>query len=330
MSSVSSWECEGFDQCLQDVAVEARELYLDPEVPYLDLPPSPLDFHRSWVSPNKPVIIRAAIQHWPALSKWNPQYFRQTLGEKEVTVAVTPNGYADAVHDGKFVMPEERTMKFSSFLDIMERNTQPNGIFYVQKQNSNFTEEFQEIIPDADVEISWASEAFGKLPDAVNFWMGEEAAVTSMHKDHYENLYCVISGQKTFTLLPPTDLPFIPYGLFQPARYHENAEGKFDVIDEEGVDFVPWIPVDPLDPDLDRYPEFGHAQLLTCTVKAGEMLYLPSLWFHHVQQSQGCIAVNFWYDMEYDIKYNYFKFMEAVVAKKYDVFKRKNKNIVSQ
>lgn len=34
----------------------------------------------------------------------------------------------------------------------------------------------------------------------------------SVHRDHYENLYCVISGWKKFILIPPTDLPFVPYG----------------------------------------------------------------------------------------------------------------------
>lgn len=34
----------------------------------------------------------------------------------------------------------------------------------------------------------------------------------SVHKDHYENLYCVVSGEKHFVLMPPTDRPFIPYG----------------------------------------------------------------------------------------------------------------------
>ena len=78
---------------------------------------------------------------------------------------------------------------------------------------------------------------------------------------------------------------------------------------------VPWVAIDPLNPDLEKFPDFAHAKPVTVTVNAGEMLYLPSLWFHHVQQTHGCIAVNFWYDMEYDIKYNYYKFVEKLVNK---------------
>ena len=35
-----------------------------------------------------------------------------------------------------------------------------------------------ELIDDI-IELSWAREAFGKNPDAVNFWMGDSRAVTS-------------------------------------------------------------------------------------------------------------------------------------------------------
>lgn len=107
---------------------------------------------------------------------------------------------------------------------------------------------------------------------------------------------------------------------------------------------MPWIPLDPLAPDLARYPSYCQAQALRCTVRAGEILYLPALWFHHVQQSHGCIAgkgqprslqvggevgnlsqkgdpcalvsvsptVNFWYDMEYDLKYSYFQLLDSL------------------
>lgn len=38
------------------------------------------------------------------------------------------------------------------------------------------------------------------------------SSVLAVHKDHYENLYCVVSGEKHFLLHPPSDRPFIPYG----------------------------------------------------------------------------------------------------------------------
>lgn len=52
------------------------DLYLNQSVPYLDGPPEPLQFHRDWISPNKPCIIRNAFSHWPALAKWSPDYLR--------------------------------------------------------------------------------------------------------------------------------------------------------------------------------------------------------------------------------------------------------------
>ena len=76
-------------------------------------------------------------------------------------------------------MPEERSMEMEEFLDIIEEPESANGVFYIQKQNSNLTEEFEELMVDVDKEISWASEAFNKKPDAVNFWMGDSRAVTS-------------------------------------------------------------------------------------------------------------------------------------------------------
>lgn len=40
-------------------------------------------------------------------------------------MAVTPDGYADAVRGERFMMPEERRMSFSSVLDIIEGKVRP-------------------------------------------------------------------------------------------------------------------------------------------------------------------------------------------------------------
>ncbi|KAG7238073.1 hypothetical protein INR49_031427, partial [Caranx melampygus] len=100
--------------------MRAAYLYLNQSVPYLDEPPDPLQFYRDWIGPNKPCIIRNAFSHWLALSRWTPQYLREKVGSKVISVAVTPNGYADAVNGDRFVMPEERHMSFSAVLDIIE------------------------------------------------------------------------------------------------------------------------------------------------------------------------------------------------------------------
>ena len=76
---------------------------------------------------------------------------------------------------------------------------------------------------------------------------------------------------------------------------------------------VPWIAVDPLKPDLEEYPEYANASPLRMRLHAGDILYLPSLWFHHLSQSQGCVAVNFWYDMQFDSKYVYNQMLSNLV-----------------
>lgn len=51
------------------------------------------------------------------------------------------------------------------------------------------------------------------------------SSVLAVHKDHYENLYCVVSGEKHFLLHPPSDRPFIPYGKGPAARGGWRAAG---------------------------------------------------------------------------------------------------------
>ncbi|CAH3946894.1 unnamed protein product [Pieris brassicae] len=291
---------------------ETSELYLHghiDEVYTLDA----LQFHRDYVSKNIPVVIKGGCLKWSATQKWNSQYFRQVIPNKLITLAITPNGYADGITKDKtgiecFVMPCEVQTSMSHFLDMLE-NKRENYIPYIQRQNSNLTEDFKELFSDVEHEIDFASKAFNKKPDAVNFWMGDSRAITSMHKDPYENIYCVIDGYKDFILIPPTDLPYVPYKKYKQAMFKYNDGWDIEMIDSVEL---PWICIDPLKPDFLNYPQFSKAHRYTIRINKGDCLYLPSLWFHHVSQSHGCVAVNYWYDMEFDIKYCYFKMLEKL------------------
>lgn len=104
------------------------------------------------------------------------------MGHKDVTIAITPNGLADglAMKDGEeyFVMPLEQQMQMADFLDTLDDRSPL--IHYIQKQNSNFTDDFSELCSDIDISLlSFSAEAFNKQPDAVNFWMGDDRAITS-------------------------------------------------------------------------------------------------------------------------------------------------------
>lgn len=74
------------------------------------------------------MLIKGGIKDWPALKKWNKKYFNEIFNDRKISVAVTPNGYADAIAekiiDGKtvecFVLPEERFMTITEFLNKLE------------------------------------------------------------------------------------------------------------------------------------------------------------------------------------------------------------------
>lgn len=94
-------------------------------------------------------------------------------------MAVTPDGYADAVRGDRFVMPAERRLPISHVLDVLEGRAQHPGVLYVQKQCSNLPTELPQLLSDIESHVPWASESLGKMPDAVNFWLGDASAVTS-------------------------------------------------------------------------------------------------------------------------------------------------------
>lgn len=312
---------------------EANDLNIGTQVAELHAIPEAIDFIRDYYAKQQPLVIRNAVAGWPAVKKWSTAYFKQTLGNKIVDVTVTPNGYADGLairHEDKkeyFVLPLEEQCTMGTFLQSLDNPMGP--VYYIQKQNSNFAVDFPELQSDIDCSVlEFAEKCFNKTPDAVNFWMGDKRAITSMHKDPYENLYCVINGYKDFILLPPHCLPWIPRKLYPTGVYKRNLITNTYYIDplnsgnasDNNGDSNPmlteWISIDPLSPDLYNYPQYSKLRPIKVRVNAGDMLYLPNYWYHHVRQSHKCIAVNFWYDMEYDSRYCYYRMLEELVKDK--------------
>lgn len=316
-------------------------------------------FYRDYVAQSKPCIIKGAFSDWPALKHWDIAYLHKKAGHLEISADLTPSGHGDCVAPAPgyssetaystpdsvppggiydpatcFVKPHQSRITFAHFLDELRnhqtkvRNSDPSAdddeVYYLQHQNDSFRKEFVQVLgEDLDKSIEkFGTELFGCEPDAINFWAGDSRAVSAMHKDHYENLYCVVRGTKRFTLLPPTDLPWLNQQWFREANYERNEEGKLVPKLQEPENAIPWIPIDPDMPEEERWRKHKRAALISplhVDVHEGEMLYLPALVYHKVAQigdeiEGKVIAINYWWDMQFGTSYTYYKLVEAAVA----------------
>ncbi|KAJ7591015.1 Clavaminate synthase-like protein [Mycena floridula] len=275
----------------------------------LESPPTSLEFAKI-VRISRPVVIKGL--QIPASSKtWTDKYLAETMGDKPISIAQTPNGYADAVTEGPdrrkfFVEPYIQSMTMVELLKALREDSTDKSCYYLQSQNGNvyssqfFTEgsddtsEFEALRSDIPPEIPWCSEAFGGSPDAVNLWIGNGVSFTSIHSDPYENIYTVVRGAKHFTLLPPTDGCCLEERLYPHAVYApESSSSSKLVVTPSTLPPVRWSSIS----DMDDLPPTAHP--LNVTLLAGETLYLPVGWWHHVRQAPTTtIALNWWYDID--------------------------------
>merc|ERR1711879_1106727 len=188
------------------------------------------EFVRDYVAASRPIVLTGlSKREWPCLRKWrDDDYLLRVVGKAEVSVNVTPDGRGDSVDtDGRFVKPCEERMPFSEFwswiLEPNAVNSGRSGVPYLSRQNDSLRDELPELMKDVPSVVPIAVDAFGNEPEAVNLWIGDERSVSSCHKDHYENLYIVVRGEKIFTLLPPCAVPFLHERRCLPATYERRG-----------------------------------------------------------------------------------------------------------
>ncbi|RZC46687.1 hypothetical protein C5167_039636 [Papaver somniferum] len=185
----------------------------------------------------------------------------------EFKVHLTPDGQADALVPSPtatstttrstttslsslcFASAHTQLMPFPEALRLISSGSSDPFVAYAQEQNDCFRSEYSSLSSDVETHIPWATEALGCHPEAVNLWIGNHLSTTSFHKDHYENLYAVITGEKHFLLLPPTDVHRLYIQNYPAARYSLSQEtGELTLQLEEPRRHVPWCSVNPYPP----------------------------------------------------------------------------------
>ena len=125
-------------------------------------------------------------------------------------------------------------------------------------------------------------------------------------------------------MLSPLAKPFMgedeyPTATFavEPVPTDAGSRG-FAMTRDEGAAPTPWIRLDPADPlhAISVHPPFQRvaSRVMRVHLRPGECLYLPSGWYHRVTQSCPTVAVNYWFDRDFNTPWALQRAVESFVG----------------
>jgi len=115
---------------------------------------------------------------------------------------------------------------------------------------------------------------------APRIWVGT-AITTPAHFDESNNIACVVAGRRRFTLFPPEQVANLYIGPLD----HAPTGTPISMVDFSR-------------PDFERFPRFRDAlaQAQSAELGPGDAVFIPSLWWHHVQSLERFnVLVNYWW-----------------------------------
>jgi hypothetical protein len=233
--------------------------------------------------PQQPLVMRGLAADWPAVKAANASgrlaadYLLDLAGDRAVETLHGPAEreglffYSDDIQSLNF---ERRNTPISKAFEAM-LDEGANGTTYIQS------------VPTPDIVPGFAEANPSNIlsPKIVpRIWIGNRLSVQT-HFDMSQNIAVVVSGRRRFTLFPPDQTPNLYMGPmeFTPAGTPISLVRLDDI-------------------DRDRFPNFAKAEAVaqSAILEPGDAIFIPYLWWHHVQSlDRFNVLVNYWWN-EYD------------------------------
>ncbi|KAM4626500.1 tRNA wybutosine-synthesizing protein 5 isoform 1-T3 [Discoglossus pictus] len=223
----------------------------------------------------KPVVLKG-IDLGPCRGRWTVDYLSRTGGDRKVKIHVSQVPQMDFIKKN-FVY---RTLPFDTFVrraaedKHLEYFISEDEKYYLRslgedprKDIADIRTQFPELAADIQIpqffeEDQFFSSVFRISSPGLQLWT---------HYDVMDNLLIQVTGKKRVVLYSPRDAPFL---------YLSGDKSK--VLDVDN-------------PDLATYPLFSHARRYECSLEAGDVLFIPALWFHNTVAEEFGVGVNvFW------------------------------------
>lgn len=233
------------------------------------------EFYQRYYLLNKPIIITGMLDDWPAMSKWNLNYFKETVGDKVVQVQHGRN--TDANYEINTTQ-HRKSMTMREYVELIESAGKTNDFYMTANNTSSNRAELSELWKDIGRIPEYLDPA---SPDDGFLWVGPQGTRTPFHHDLTNNFMAQVMGTKRVKLIPACELPYM----------YNN--------------FHCYTPVDGYEIDYDKYPLMRNVQVLECDLKAGEILFLPVGCWHYVEGLEASVTVSF---INFQLNNNYSAF----------------------
>jgi lysine-specific demethylase 8 len=246
-----------------------------------------LDASRQWplssadftqlINARRPAIFRGVAKDWPCTRLWDDAYLREKVARRSVTVTRSKQAvYSVDPEKGHYAPDDMQPMAFGDFLDSISRVTDDGPRWYLHKHN--IEQQLPELIPD----IRTPEHIEGSAMLLTSLWMGPRGSVTPIHHDFSDNFFVEVRGRKRVVMYAPEPeqafyrLPF--RAVNGRSSWHISRVGSLDNVER------------------DEFPQFERAQPIDVTVEQGDVLYIPSFYWHEVHSLDSpSMSLSYWW-----------------------------------
>jgi Cupin-like domain len=235
---------------------------------------------REVIASGRPAVLRGFVRDWPAVKLGSTaalsDYLRHLDSGKPVDAVMTPPEaegrifYDQGMKGFNFV---RNRLPLSAIVDQVLRYSAFERAPAVAAQSALI----QDCLPGFLLE-----NRLTLLDETIQprIWLGN-AITTPTHLDEWNNIGCVVTGRRRFTLFPPQQIANLYIGP---------------------LDFAPTgapISLASLhEPDFQRFPKFREAlgAAVSAELGPGDAIFIPPLWWHHVESLERFnVLVNYWW-----------------------------------
>ncbi|MFT7835797.1 cupin-like domain-containing protein [Saccharothrix sp. BKS2] len=263
--------------------------------------PDPEDFKREYVDKRRPVVITGMMDHWPAMERWDLDYFRKFFGDLDVQANIQDlDSKVILGQIGKF-----QSMELTELFDKIEHDEQPNQAKYLRAYPVHkMLEHYPDLEEDYELPSlapNWADIRFPAQPAtptgnplrALGLWAARKLLNRGSDKKASTRTVSARLAAVMFVGSKGTITPFHTDGM-QTSAYLCQVLGRkrcYFVSPDQHDRLYPrafrrqfgMSTVDYRRPELEKHPKFRNVVVEETVLNPGEILYVPNGYWHAIE-----------------------------------------------